>query len=368
MQSSLQLYRSLARLPRPRSYVGKFLLVAFVGVHVPLIAVVSYVAARADWSTALPVVVVALAATLAGTLATMYVQGRLLAPILETSRALNRFVEDRTLPALPTGYRDEAGRLMGNAQDCLEHLADLLRLKNDLLATLSHDARSPLTSIQFASEMGRMALAEPAPDRAELEEMFGIIDLAARRQLELMNGILTLARADSGRIAVERGEVRLEELVGRVVELARVQAGRKGVEVRVVESAHPALALDASKTEQIVSNLVSNAIKFTPAGGSVEVAVEATEGEMAVRVSDTGMGIPAPLVRSLFTPFSEAQRAGTEKEAGTGLGLWICKTFSELQGGRIEVESEAGRGTRFRVLFPRHPASSRPPAALPAAG
>ncbi len=353
MQSSLRLYGSLAKLPRPRSYLGKFLLVAFLGVHVPLIAVVSFVAARADWSAALPVVLVALVATLAGTLATMYVQGRLLAPILVTSVALRRFVEDRTTPALPTGYDDEAGRLMGDAQQCMLHLAQLLRLKNDLLATLSHDARSPLTSIQFASEMGRMALAEPVPDRGELQEMFGIIDLASRRQLELMNGVLTLARADSGRLSIDRGMVRLEEVIGRVAELARIQAEQKGVRVTVEGAESPALALDGSKTEQIVSNLVSNAIKFTPPGGSVQVVVEATLDEVGFRVEDSGVGIPARLLPSLFEPFSDAHRAGTSKEAGTGLGLWICKTFSELQGGRIEVQSEEGRGTRFRVLFPR---------------
>ena len=354
MTPSLRLYRSLARLPRPRSYVGKFLLVAFLGVHVPLIAVVSFVAARADWSTALPVVLVALGATLAGTLATMYVQGRLLAPILETSRALRGFVEHGAVPSLPVGFPDEAGRLMGHAQECIVHLAELLRLKNDLLATLSHDARSPLTSIQFASEMGRMALSDPAPDHAEVEEMFGIIDLAARRQLELMNGILTLARADSGRLSVDRGAVRLDALIGRVVELARIQAGQKGVTLRVAAVDAPALELDGSKTEQILGNLVNNAIKFTPSGGTVEVAVEATEEEVGFRVSDTGVGIPSPLLPALFAPFSAAQRTGTAQESGTGLGLWICRTFSELQGGRLEVESEEGRGTLVRVLFPRH--------------
>ena len=145
MTPKLSLYRALSRLPRPRTYLGKFLLTAFLGVHVPLIAVVCYVTARSQqWEGALPILLVALAATLVGTLATMYVQGRLLAPVLETSRALNDYVEQKILPALPTGFSDEAGRLMKDAQGCVIHLADLLQLKKR--SARNHVARCPVAT------------------------------------------------------------------------------------------------------------------------------------------------------------------------------------------------------------------------------
>ena len=356
MNPRLSLYRALARLPRPRTYLGKFLLTAFLGVHVPLIAVVGYVAVRSQqWEDALPMLLVALVATLVGTLATMYVQGRLLAPVLETSRALNDYVEERIIPALPTEFSDEAGRLMKDAQGCVTHLADLLQLKNDLLATMSHDARSPLTTIMFANDMSLAALNDPSPDLRELREMNEIIRCSARRQLELMNDMMTLARADSGNIQVERGEVAAGELVRRAVENARLQAGQKGLRLVLAPGTGDDLRLeiDPSKTEQVLSNLIHNAIKFTPRGGRVVVAVGADDHAVVFSVRDTGVGIPEQALRELFQPFSNAQRNGTDREAGTGLGLWICKTFVELQGGRVEVESAIGEGSTFRVSFPR---------------
>lgn len=360
---SLRTYRRLSGLPWPRSYLGKFLLTAFVGVHLPLIAVLAYVALRSgDRGAALPVLGVTLAATLAGTAATLYVQGRLLAPVLRTAEALDAYVTRRELPALPTGYGDEAGRLMRGARECIEHLDRLVRLRSDLLAVVSHDIRNPLTSISAANDLSRLVLAGPVaePDLAELREYTDIIRDAARRQLDLMNNVLLLARSESGEIQVSRGPTTAGRLLRRTVDGLRLPARQKGVELVVREGAgdERPVELDVPKTEQVLANLVQNALKFTPAGGRVEVCAEVEGGRVEFRVRDSGVGIPPESVEHLFQPFSRARRRGTASEDGSGLGLWICRTFTEVQGGSIAVQSAPGEGSVFRVVLPCAPAAS----------
>lgn len=352
---AMRIYGALSELPRPRTYVGKFLLVAFIGVHVPLIAVAVYVISRAQLTDALSILLVMLAATLLGTMVTLYVQARLLAPLIESSQALNEFVQHRKIPALPTSYGDEAGLLMLNTQTCITTLDDLLRMKNDLLATLSHDVRAPITSIRLASQLGRDAATDPLPHGPELEEMFDIIDAASERQMNLMNNLLTLARSDSGKLTVDRGEVEPDELVESVVEGFQLQAEAKDIDLKVEtpERLHGAAVLDPAKTEQVLSNLISNALKFTPRGGEVVVRLLETSEDVAFAVRDTGVGIPDSVRETLFQPFGGGQRTGTDEEPGTGLGLWICKTFTELQQGTIDVDSEVGKGTEFTVRLPR---------------
>ncbi len=366
---SLGTYRRLSRLPFPRTYLGKFLLTAFLGVHVPLIAVLAYVALRSgDWSAALPVLGVTLGATLGGTAATLYVQARLLAPVLRTAEALDAYVARRELPSLPTGFGDEAGRLMRGARECIEHLDRLVRLRSDLLAVVSHDIRNPLTSISAANDLSRLVLAGPLsePDVAELREYTDIIRDAARRQLELMNHVLGLARAESGELQVSRETTTPGRLIRRAVDGLRLQARQKGVELAVRESAGDddrPVELDAAKTEQVLANLAQNALKFTPAGGRVEVGADVAGGGVEFWVRDTGVGIPAESVEHLFQPFSRAHRPGTAAEGGSGLGLWICRTFTEVQGGRLTVQSAPGEGSVFRVALPFPPAGGAAAAA-----
>lgn len=351
----LAIYRFLSRLRWPKSYLGKFLLTAFLGVHVPLIAVVIYVAVSSyEWNTAVPVLIVALVATLTGTIVTQYVQGRLLAPVLTTSDALEEYVQRRTLPELPPEFKDEAGLLMSNAQVCITHLDGLLRLKNDLLGILSHDARLPISNTSLASSICMDILDQPQPDMEELRFMIGKIRDAADQQATLMNSILMLARADTGSISLQREEVAPENLLRQAAENVRLQADGKGITLTVDDQIPPGMRmmLDAAKTEQVLNNLLTNAIKFTPRGGTITLGGRADAGRVEFTVRDTGIGMDPQTQAQLFTPFTKARRSGTANEKGTGLGLWICKTFIELQGGSIAVEGSVGTGTLMRVSLP----------------
>jgi signal transduction histidine kinase len=355
MNDKLNIYRFLSRFRWPQSYLGKFLLTAFLGVHVPLIALVAYVATSTyDWGTALPVLIVAVVATLLGTLATQYIQGKLLAPVLRTSTALDEYVQRRTLPELPPQFSDEAGLLMSNAQVCITHLDGLLRLKNDLLAVLSHDTRLPISTISLASSICLDLLDQPEVDIEELRFMNRKIRDAADRQAEMMNSILMLARAEAGAIAVQREEISPDDLITRTAENIQLQAGKKEIRLEV-EHAIPSgmlVMIDTAKTEQVLNNLLTNAIKFTPRGGTVSLNAAIDGGHIEFIVRDSGTGMQPDTLAQLFTPFTRAKQNGTANEKGTGLGLWICKTFTELQGGTISVESAVGTGTEVHVSLP----------------
>ena len=363
MQTELNFYRQLSHLPWPQTYRGKFLLMAFLGVHLPLIALVVYTAVQLhDWSAALPFLLVTLIATLIGTIITMVIQGKLLAPLLQTSRALDRYVRDRTLPDLPKEFTDEAGLLMNNAQSCIGYLDELLRLKNNLLAVLSHDARSPISSIILAGSISRDLLNEPEIDLEELRYMNAQIMTAAERQSALMNNIMTLARSDTKTITVERRNVPLMDILRVAEENARLRADRKRINLQLLppSSGENATAeLDVAKVEQILNNLVANAIKFTPSGGTVRIGAEADGEWVEFRVQDTGIGMSDEVLSQLFAPFTRSQRPGTDQEQGSGLGLWICKTFTELHDGSITVESRPNEGSLFRVRLPKQSRAER---------
>ncbi len=182
MRYSLTMYTRLATARWPRTYLGKFLFTAFLGVHVPLIALATYIALSiSDWSVAAPFLLITLVATLLGTLATQLVQRQLLAPMLITSQALDSYVRQRSVPDLPGSYTDEAGLLMGNAQFCITHLDDLLRMKDNLLAVLSHDTRLPLTTVSLASSLCLDLLDDPEIDIDQIRELNMKINEATAR-------------------------------------------------------------------------------------------------------------------------------------------------------------------------------------------
>lgn len=355
MRSTLHLYRQCANLRWPKSYLGKFLLIAFLGVHLPLITIILYMLSVSyDWSVAGPLVLVCLIATLVGTLTTLAVQRQLLEPMLLTARALEQYVRERRVPELPVDFQDDAGRLMHNTQLCITHLDKLLGLKNDLLAVISHDTRAPVANIVLASQLINQLLDEPTLDVSEIRELNTQIQQLARRQIDLMNNLLLLARAEAGAITVQQREVTLGQLLGSVTTTYRLQAEQKGIRLQTPPTVEADLivCIDSTKTEQVLNNLVHNAIKFTPVGGTIMLDAQVHDQQLTLQVRDSGTGMEDAVRAQLFSPFTQERRYGTSGEPGSGLGLWICKTFTELQGGQISASSQQGQGTCFEIRLP----------------
>jgi signal transduction histidine kinase len=228
-----------------------------------------------------------------------------------------------------------------------EQLVEIDRLKDEFVSSVSHELRTPLTSISGYVEL----LAEDEGDE-ERRGYLRIVERNSERLLGLVSDLLFAARLQDGRLDLEQSEVDLRQLVADAVESAQPRAESAGVSLRVEVDHVPPLSGEAARLGQLLDNLISNAIKFTPAGGEVSVRLERRGTNACVVVSDTGIGIPEHERERLFERFFRSQTALERQIQGTGLGLYISKAIVDAHGGRIGVDSATGRGTTFVVELP----------------
>jgi two-component system phosphate regulon sensor histidine kinase PhoR len=223
------------------------------------------------------------------------------------------------------------------------------QLKDEFIATVSHELRSPLTSIQ-----GYVELLAEDEERSELDRRWlGIVDRNAHRLRRLVDDLLFMAQAKAQTLTVQRTDVDLAELVRKAVEGAAPGATEHGVELAVsVDGAIVVPNTDADRIGQAVDNLISNALKYTEPGGGVDVRVEARGDRAAISVADTGIGMSPDDVERLFERFFRASTAIDSAIPGVGLGLSIVKVIVDLHGGEVTVDSRKGVGTTFEILLP----------------
>jgi PAS domain S-box-containing protein len=233
-------------------------------------------------------------------------------------------------------------------------------LKDQFFALVSHELRTPLTSI-----IGYLELV--LEDDQELTDhhrrFLGVVDRNARRLLRLVGDLLFVAHVEAGRLALEVGEVDLRTLTREAVEAARPRAESKELTLEAAAQDVPAMAGDRDRLAQVLDNLVSNAVKFTPQGGTVTVRLAAKDGAALIDVRDTGVGIPAAEQDRLFERFYRASTATERAIPGVGLGLTIAKAIVEAHEGTLDFDSIEGAGTTFRVRLPLRP----PPTGSPSA-
>jgi signal transduction histidine kinase len=209
--------------------------------------------------------------------------------------------------------------------------------------TVSHELRTPLTAIRGHVEALREGLADDTEAR---EESLDVIAAESNRLARLVQDVLDLAKLDARRFTVREEEVDMERLLDQAYTAFAEEAKRRGIDYQRDVSARPVIVSDGDRVLQIISNLLSNAFRWTPDGGSIELALAADDGVVAVSVADTGPGIAADERERIFRPF------WSRDGRGTGLGLPIARELAVALGGRIELESQPGRGSRFRLLLP----------------
>ena len=249
------------------------------------------------------------------------------------------------ITAAPLGAGEEAGTVW-TVRDVSER-ARLDRLKSEFVATASHELRSPLTSIKGFAEL--LAHSDGLNERER--EFAEMILLSADRMVELANDLLDVASVEAGQIQLRRRPLDIGGAVEEVAALMRprFEASGQRLEVDVAPGLPRALA-DAARVRQIITNLLTNAHLYTGEGGRVLVAVEADDAFVSLVVSDTGRGMTAEEVQQVFVRFYRGGDGGGP--SGTGLGLSIVRSLVDLHGGTIDVDSEPGRGTTFRVRLP----------------
>jgi two-component system, OmpR family, phosphate regulon sensor histidine kinase PhoR len=246
----------------------------------------------------------------------------------------------------PVPGEDGTSRYMLVANDITE-LRRLEAVRRDFVANVSHELRTPLASIRAMAE----TLQDGAlNDGAIASQFLGTIVGETQRLSRIAEDLLILTDAESH--APEKQSLRLSELIKEVVNRSRPQAKRAGIQLTAEVEPDLRVVANPDQLEQVVVNLVDNAIKYTPGGGSVHVASDRQNGKIAVRVADTGIGILSQDLPRIFERFYRVDKARSRKSGGTGLGLSIVKHIVESHGGQVTVESEYNHGSTFTFTLP----------------
>jgi signal transduction histidine kinase len=244
--------------------------------------------------------------------------------------------------------KDEVGQLACSFNAMARELRRMEETKEEFFASVSHELRSPLTSIREGAHLLREKVSGPLNDKQR--RLAEIIAAGSERLLGLVNQILEVSRLRAGVLPIQRVRVDLDKVITRAVEELKPTADLTGVILERERLGEDfSLNGDEDRLLQVIVNLVGNAIRFTRRGGRVVVRVVSTGQELEIQVEDTGIGIPSGELPYVFEPYRQAHA----DRGGTGLGLAIVRGVAQAHGGRVTVESQEGKGSRFTVLLPR---------------
>jgi len=235
-------------------------------------------------------------------------------------------------------------------KEITNELIELNKNKDKFFSIIAHDLKSPFQGLLGFSEL----LDDDFYELSEEEKKRFVENIRTTSKIlyNLVENLLQWSRLQSGRIQFEPDEIDIHTLVNRSIEILKANIQKKKIFLENNISKNSVLTADEIMIQQVVQNLLSNAIKFTPAGGKISLFDERTDHVYKFTIEDTGVGIPKEVVPELFNIDSHYTTNGTENENGTGLGLILCKEFVERNGGNISVESEVGKGSKFKVVLP----------------
>lgn len=256
----------------------------------------------------------------------------------------------RKLIALNEELERKVQERTAQLQEAMHRAESADRLKSAFLATMSHELRTPLNSIIGFTGIMLQQLAGPL--NPEQMKQLGMVQGSSRHLLELINDVLDLSKIEAGQLEVRAEEFDLVEVTARVAASMKPLADKKDLTLEF-NTVHPSLVIagDRRRTEQVLINLINNALKFTERGG-VKVKLDSSGPSAVVAVVDTGMGIAAEDLKSLFKPFRQIDTGLARQHEGTGLGLAICHRLLKLMKGSISVQSQPGAGSEFTIRLP----------------
>ena len=346
----MRIYHTLSQwAPLRRNYSLKFLFVAFLGIHIPLIGIIVYLIAQREQSTsALAIIVTTLLLTLFATACTLIILNKLLSPLTLASESLDKYIHAHNIPELPTQYTDEVGVLLRNIQQTVHTIEDLLEEKKDLVGLVSHDLRSPVTKIDGLTQI---LLIDPsaAPEIAPK-----IIEIC-HQQSELLNSILNLLRHDNDwhPPQTDLQEVRLKKLTDQSLNQFDLHISQKQLNLAVNIPENLSVHVNPDTFREALKNVIHNAIKFSFRKGTIHIDAVTTEAHTALSIRDFGMGLEPKDCERIFDRFTSVGKTGTENEPTTGLGLYLSRKIIQKHGGLLTVSS-AGKdqGCTFTISLP----------------
>jgi two-component system, OmpR family, sensor kinase len=300
---------------------------------------------RDAWVTLLSRLAIAflLGLVVVGALA-LYLSERITKPVLALSDAadeVSRGNYDVVVPEVPGG--GEIGHLADRFREMTARLAEAEELERNFLMSVSHELRTPLTAIR-----GHVAALREGvvTDPESIDESLQTVAEEAERLGRLVGDVLDLAKLDAHRFTVLTEEVDMGRVLERAYAAFSEEARQRGIEYTSEADSAPVIVSDGDRVLQIISNLLSNAFRWTPDGGRIDLALQTENGKVTVDVMDSGPGITADARERIFRPFWSTDGRGT------GLGLPIASELAVALGGRIELQSEVGKGSRFRLVLP----------------
>ncbi|HVG60009.1 MAG TPA: ATP-binding protein [Hyalangium sp.] len=277
-----------------------------------------------------------------------WVRRAVLRPVLQVSQAMRRFgAEHKSIQAPETGPSE----LREMARTFNEMASSLSRQQEDQLAFLAgvaHDLRNPLSALKMSTELADPSRPDASPER--IQKMLVLVRRQVARLDRMVGDLLDSTRIQAGKLELHLEERDARELAHAVVELYQATGPSHELSLSVPESP-VLLRCDGARIEQVLNNLVSNALKYSPAGTRVEMTVQQQGEEVLLSVSDQGIGISVEEQRHLFTPFRRSLGA-RERASGAGIGLSVARRIVEAHGGLIEVDSQPGQGSVFRIRLP----------------
>lgn len=274
---------------------------------------------------------------------------RIAGPIQEMRAATMRMAAGQLTERVPARTADELGDLARSLNYMAAEMERLDATRREFVADASHELRTPVANLAVAVEALRGSV--PGSD-VEAAALLDAVEREVERLRTLVGNLLDLSSVESGRLQLHLVPTDIGQVAGRVIESFQARAGRQGVTLeRLGPSRSFSAFVDPDRMAQVLSNLLDNALKFTPAGGRVTVSVTEHRGGIAVRVEDTGPGIPADDLPHIFDRFFKADRSRTGQK-GAGLGLAIAKGLVTAQGGQIFAENRSEGGARFVVMIP----------------
>jgi len=282
-------------------------------------------------------------------------------PSQHQNTILTKSGKERIIVWKNTLLRDLQNNVIGSmsiGEDITERFA-IDRIKGEFVAMVSHELRTPLTAIHGGVKLLSQGIVPSQSDQGQA--LFQVVVQSSQRLVRLVDDILTLERLESGEYPLHKQFINSQTVTRQVTDALRVMAREANMVIEVCDPGIPILA-DSDRITQVLTNLLDNAIKFSPPGSTIHLTVESREGQgdphVLFAVCDQGKGIPAEQQPTIFERFVQADQTGNREKGGTGLGLTICRNIVEQHGGKIWVESRLGEGSCFFVTLPIEPSKT----------
>lgn len=343
------IYRRLSTIPIIKhNYSLKFLFVAFIGIHIPLIGIIGFaVTNSSSYFSAKIIVITALIFTLLSTTVTLYFLNKLLAPLLMSDKALKDYIDTGVIPSLPTTYNDEAGKLMALVQETIHHLDKLATDKQEITTLVSHNLRTPLNQIVGFCELIKI-------DTDNLKDYVDRIESVTKLQLRNLSDLLNQLMETGTQIdASHNMSYDINTFVSEELDKVMDTVEAKNLTLSLNLS-HDFLATNKSQNNLslVFQNLISNAVKFSYNNGEVIVSTRKLGENIEIEVRDQGLGFSKRYQKNIFKDARSTGRKGTNNEPSVGLGLHLSKKIIEQSGGSLSAFSDGdGKGARFIITF-----------------